>query len=951
MKTLKAILLIGTAIVSLVACGGSTPPTPAELSKTSLVGKIENSDALIAIVRDENSFIAYICGGKSTWQTHTGWFRSDTISAKGNYLESSSGLKFSANFADTSAKGTLTLNDGTALSWSTESAKKEAGLFVLEEAGLLAGVITDNDGNVAGTARAVDPKGAFLSSPVKVQQALDNRLVVQTQRLGVDIQLEVDRLRKPSGAVAQPAAPTIIVLLHGLTSQIGASAAEDMALSGVPGTRKHARLYWTEPFTQSLLGGTKHSPLVTLGGIDVSGIQFNTGALPTLPNEVPDAGVCDLDDFVTTQDRFSTTVAPNLSVLLAHRRAGLGLVEQAMDASAQINRCQLVFRNKYNVMPKFVFMGHSMGGIVARFMLSSPTRADLETAIANGFVAAPTAGRLDSYASTFNQMGYIRDRTMYVLTLASPHEGSRLADQPRIFQEKLQQVINWIESGNPNPTSFGLTAQDVLMVERLGSAVLPLLALSGQGAQNSPESRGLTRISASQAALVSAIRKLIVFLNFGTPTTTGIQDVDSATWKGLNTGSDDNNILDGLLHPRQLTRGFDSPIPNAARKLIPIHVAGARKAGAEVYDSLSLNQIQTDLKRYNLLNPIFESSSRFVKQLTQSMIGHAALWAVAGAKPALDPRLDTINYTDWLTETTRATEVAIAANGFPSSMRLWRYAKSRVSSPLNDAMVTYLLSTLSGTGGSPKIPAYLKNKWEVNFNDRVNARVPALVCRDANGNNLITPITIDLELFLQALVSGGRTLEAGINAFTTTSMLEMLSEIRKISNEYQNIATDIINLITPTLRTIANLPIDCKGPLGTTPGDIFTGDPLNLKPWKFILVTQEISAPQIVETNLPNTDGFVEQDALVEYDSALGFKLGTSIVDYFDHTRTDHTIALKPAPGSWYRFYTSGVEPFNHEIMHAAVGAWISDTFLETSAPADPFICPAGTVSSATPCN
>jgi hypothetical protein len=116
-------------------------------------------------------------------------------------------------------------------------------------------------------------------------------------------------------------------------------------------------------------------------------------------------------------------------------------------------------------------------------------------------------------------------------------------------------------------------------------------------------------------------------------------------------------------------------------------------------------------------------------------------------------------------------------------------------------------------------------------------------------------------------------------------------------------------------------------------------------------VTQEISAPKILETNVQNTDGFVEQDALVEYDSALEYKLGTSIVDYFDHTRQDHTIALKPAPGSWYRFYTSGLEPFNHEIMHAAVGAWISGIFLENATPAGAFVCATGTISSATPCN
>jgi Putative serine esterase (DUF676) len=936
MKTLKALILMGVSILSLIACGDSSPPLPAVTSNI-LVGQIENSDALIAIVRDENSFAAYVCGGTNTWQTHTGWFRSSAPEKQGNNLESSSGLKFSADFADQTAKGTVTLKDGTKLNWSAETATGAAGLFIREDADVLTGLILDNKGNTAGTARTSNNAGGFSSSPVQVSTAIQpgaNTVTGVAAVNGSNANLELLRTLNPSAIVvvinpiAVVPSPTILVLVHGATNQFSAPGAKEMALDGTPGTRRHARLFWTEPFVDGLLNGAKPNPLVTLTGTDISGSSFYTRALPTEPNTVPEASACDLNDFITTQSRLiSATKPPELSVMLTHRNAGLSLVDQVVNASIQIQSCLDIFKTTYNRTAKLVFVAHSMGGLVSRFLLSRPSTSAVQQQINANVLTTPLSGTLDRYTnSAFTKMDFIRNRTAYAVTLATPHEGSRLADQLAPIRAKLVSLRAWLQSNTLTPSTFGLGVADVQLALKIASAAYLNSGFS------IPDTSSVD-ISAISGVIFAWLKnpqsKLIATLNTTIRGIDGmnanaVKDLDSATLQGLNTS---------ILEPKLMARGADSPIPDASNRLIPIHVAGARSAGGEVYDTLHLNKIFSSLKAYNELMPTFEGESRAVGYIRQAMMAQAALDAIAGPKIATDRRLDARKYTDWLSEVTTLTETAVGAS-FPRSLNFWRYAKAQVNTPVNTAIANYILTKIITGTGTPKTPVYLKNKWLVDFQGQETVNVPALICRVGTGPVLAT-ITIDLDLFLRFLIKGGRTFEDGLATINSSSFANFLSNLGNLGTDFVNLLADLKAFLNEKRTELGNLPEDCTGPIDT------------LTNWEFTSVSQTVSAPRLIETNELNSDDAVENDSLVEYDSAMGYKLGTTTRDFFDHTRSDFSEGNKH--GSWYRFYSSGLEPFNHDIMHKTVGLWISKTFIDTDT--GPFVCATGTKSSTTVCN
>ncbi len=59
----------------------------------------------------------------------------------------------------------------------------------------------------------------------------------------------------------------------------------------------------------------------------------------------------------------------------------------------------------------------------------------------------------------------------------------------------------------------------------------------------------------------------------------------------------------------------------------------------------------------------------------------------------------------------------------------------------------------------------------------------------------------------------------------------------------------------------------------------------------------------------------MDNDGLVHYSSQMGFRLGTTTDSFFNHTQLDHIVDLKPAPGSWYRMYTSALDGYSHNVM------------------------------------
>jgi hypothetical protein len=147
------------------------------------VGVVENSDALVAIVIDGEQILAYSCGGEESWQTHTSWFSSQAEGASiGNTsfsLTGRSGLKLQGVFNTDEAQGSLTLKDGTVLSWVAEPVTENtpAGLYKLNEVTdlqeELTGLIVSNDLRSNGTIRIILPKvSGARSEPVSLDQTL-----------------------------------------------------------------------------------------------------------------------------------------------------------------------------------------------------------------------------------------------------------------------------------------------------------------------------------------------------------------------------------------------------------------------------------------------------------------------------------------------------------------------------------------------------------------------------------------------------------------------------------------------------------------------------------------------------------------------------------------------------------------------------------------------------------
>jgi len=238
-------------------------------------------------------------------------------------------------------------------------------------------------------------------------------------------------LMVPKSNFFSPNRPKIIVLLHGATN----TPDNDMSPKDENGkeiieTLKHPRYYWGFYFVQSLLG-TTGSYLYTFSNARLNANNWPEGAYDT-----PVPGISRLPTIAVSplvhkkdrrylryvQDHFISTSSTrrDLSLMLTHRDGSRSLSEQADTALNQIFELyNKIFDN--NNEPQIILVAHSMGGLVSRYILSNPYRS----ANKNLFRA-----------------NFIRNRTICLLTMATPHEGSPLAD-------KLQQIANLVDTRQP----------------------------------------------------------------------------------------------------------------------------------------------------------------------------------------------------------------------------------------------------------------------------------------------------------------------------------------------------------------------------------------------------------------------------------------------------------------------------------------------------------------------
>lgn len=872
------VVVLGFFLLALL--GGCSRPSTTSPGPRVYVGEIAGSDALIALVVQDGQLAGYACGGPNTWGSHTGWFFGTLSGSEINPTTAPNGHRLEGRLSGSSASGSFTLPDGTSLSWTAQEARPGtgAGLYAHEEDGQRTGLIVTNEGKMAGASRLATGDSVGSYAPVSVTSPptggsttvsvtfpnLTPRIINLTP---------VDLLRY---GIYQ-ASPTIIVLLHGATAAIPPPTAEKIARDGVPGTRKHVRRYWTYPTVVSLLGGdpSKNIPLQTLAGVNVTGNLFLNEALTHNSNNdinnPPPPEFCTLADMVTAE-RYDPNQAtpPQLSLLLGRRDATKGLVEQSMDATKQVYACVQAFEQRFKRKPKLVFVAHSYGGLVTRFILSNQARSALSSVINpvnRRPLIVPTDPSYDSGdLSVRVKMDYLRDHTYYAVTSSTPHEGTRIADgadQGRRFLRNLRGTLNNLNEEErrlrdslQNTLAFVYRVQsnDVFQAE-------PVIALLD----------GWEAILADNPVLTEA---------------------HTALWRILNTVA---------LHPSRAIRTNQSPINGAKGQLIPIYTLGNRNPGSTVLDTFNLSEIKRDFDATGQL----QMGSRAQEWIGMTVLGDYALQLIELTSGFNRPpagfagRLDRVERADWVALSRTALDTLVP------SLNLFFEAEFGGNS---SDLMRFLLRGFNATINQP-LPLYLMQRYRFDLGGSVQVPVPRLSCGTFSLTLYYGPV-------VRAVAGQYGGLTGAASQLANLNFTGFVSTLTGLGGDFIQLAANTSGWFAGVLGGISNLPSSCANPAN----------------WRLTWPLTSVPAPRAVPTGQAVSDDRVDFDGLVEYDSAMGFRLGTIINEFFDHTRQDFIVDSKPAPGSWYRRYTSDAEVLSHDSMRQEMGRFIWNNILSRNA-------------------
>lgn len=209
----------------------------------------------------------------------------------------------------------------------------------------------------------------------------------------------------PGAGFFNPLRPRLIVLVHGQAARRDA----------VSGHLVYARKEWGFKFVRGLLGASA-GDLCTFSNVRLNEQNWPEAAyyFPPLGQNIARIAVDDNN----TNDHFISTSATrrDLSVMLTYRDGSQGLVAQASELVNQIFR---LYNQTFSggEEPQIILVVHSMGGLASRYVLCNPFRVTTK----------------EHFRSNF-----LRNRTLHLVTLATPHEGSLLADWTRETADFLQ---------------------------------------------------------------------------------------------------------------------------------------------------------------------------------------------------------------------------------------------------------------------------------------------------------------------------------------------------------------------------------------------------------------------------------------------------------------------------------------------------------------------------------
>lgn len=217
----------------------------------------------------------------------------------------------------------------------------------------------------------------------------------------------------------------VVVLVHGIT----ASANYKNGINNGVNTNRYPQYYWGFDFIRTIMGVKKGEK-----------IALTAPQSYNLPNY-------DIVDYLWGNHRYAITMRQDrnsevkYAYVLKHRNAqtdvmctyrdgGQGLMDQT---KATINQVYDSYQSYYGYLPPdeqpmICLLAHSFGGIVCRTILSNPAEADKH----NVKLTEEERRRAD----------FIRNRTVWLTTLATPHLGSPL---PKVAQQQDKLISGWIK--------------------------------------------------------------------------------------------------------------------------------------------------------------------------------------------------------------------------------------------------------------------------------------------------------------------------------------------------------------------------------------------------------------------------------------------------------------------------------------------------------------------------
>jgi hypothetical protein len=158
-------LCLGLFTLWTAGCGSTAPPPPTAAGMALFVGPVDGSDALVGLVLEDAQAVLYACGGSTDAHQLNDWFfgkagdRALTLAR--------AGARVDATIEAAQARGTLTLQDGTVLSFAAERQPDGAlgGLYSASADGCRIGAIVRQEAQgprVVGKRCSVDDQAATV---------------------------------------------------------------------------------------------------------------------------------------------------------------------------------------------------------------------------------------------------------------------------------------------------------------------------------------------------------------------------------------------------------------------------------------------------------------------------------------------------------------------------------------------------------------------------------------------------------------------------------------------------------------------------------------------------------------------------------------------------------------------------------------------------------------------